>query len=285
MEVTVSKGFLVLAHNTDDIDYVKQAYALALSIKYSQKDIKNISIVTNNQVPDQFLWAFDKIIPIPWFKEGTRYQAENRWKLYHATPYDETVVLDTDMLLVEDIGEWWTYCSNYDLKFCSKILNHKLEYVVDKVHRKTFIVNNLTSPYYALHYFRKVPSALEFYKVLEFVCNNWEWCWTKFAPEEYQNWLSMDLAIAIAIEITGKFDSVIDTCSPLEFVHMKSAIQGWDVTPNSWQDGVVGLLTKKGDLIVGNIKQSKVFHYVEKDFITDKLLTRLEELANDNTIR
>ena len=276
----MSKGFLVLAQNTDDTDYIKQAYALALSIKFSQNEINSISLVTNDNVPDEYLWAFDKIIPIPWYKDGTRYQAENRWKLYHVTPYEETIVLDTDMLLLEDISSWWEYCENHDLKFCSKIKNHKLEYVVDTVHRKAFTANNLTSPYYALHYFKKSNSAYEFYKVLEFVINNWEWCWTKFAPSEYQNWLSMDLAVAVALEITGRYDAVEDSCSPLEFIHMKPMIQGWIVPTYRWQDGVPGLLTKTGNLIVGNIKQSKLFHYVEKDFISDKLVERLQELAH-----
>ena len=42
----MSKGFLVLAQNSD-VDYVRQAYALALSIKATQPTINNISIITN----------------------------------------------------------------------------------------------------------------------------------------------------------------------------------------------------------------------------------------------
>ena len=281
----MSKGFVVIAQNTLEVDYIQQAYALALSIKFSQQDVRNISIITNDPVPEKYQWAFDQIIPIPWYKEGTRYQAENRWKVYHATPYEETIVLDTDMLLLEDITEWWNYCGNHNLKFCSRIKNHKTDIInVDAVHRKTFIVNKLTSPYFALHYFKKSQQSYEFYKVLEFVVNNWEWCWTKFAPEEYQNWLSMDLAVAIAIEITGYYESVVDQCSPLEFVHMKSAIQDWDLAPVSWQDGVHSVLTKRGDLVVGNIKQTKLFHYVEKNFLTNNTIKRLEELADARSI-
>jgi hypothetical protein len=278
MEVAVSKGFLVFAQNTDTVNYLEQAYALALSIKFSQQQEKNISIVTNDPVPDQYKELFDKIIPIPWYKEGNRYHSENRWKLYHVTPYDETIVLDTDMLLLEDISEWWSYCSNHNLKFCSRVKNHKNEVVVDTSYRKAFVENKLTNPYYALHYFKKSDSAYEFYKVLEFVCNNWEWCYTAFAPNEYQNWLSMDLATAIAIEITGFYESVNDVCSPLEFIHMKPLLQSWDYTPANWQNTVHALLTKKGDLVVGNIKQVKLFHYVEKDFLTPKIIERLEGL-------
>jgi len=279
----VSKGFLLFAQNTDRVDYITQAYALALSIKSSQPTINSVSLVTNSDVPKKYREVFDQIIPIPWFEEteNSPLAAEHRWKLYHVTPYDETIVLDTDMLLLEDISEWWHYCRNYDVKFCNQIKNHKLETVVDTIHRKAFKANNLTNPYYALHYFKKNDAAKSFYKVLEFVCNNWEWCWTKFAPDYYQNWLSMDLATAIAVEISGEYNYVIDNCSPLEFIHMKIPLQDWPDSATRWQDTIPWILNSRGELIVSNIKQTKLFHYVEKDFVTKTILDQLEELHND----
>ena len=129
MEVLVSKGFVVLAQNNKSVDYIQQAYALALSIKSTQSDVTNISLVTNNRVPKKYKSVFDKIIPIPWNDDAvkTQWKIQNRWKLYHASPYYETIVLDADMLLLEDIGVWWAYCSNFDIRFCSKITNYKLE--------------------------------------------------------------------------------------------------------------------------------------------------------------
>ena len=278
MEVLVSKGFLVLAQNTDAVDYIQQAYALALSIKMSQIT-NNISLVTNDVVPEEYASVFDNIIPIPFGDSSTPsiYRAENRWKLYHVTPYDETIVLDTDMLLLEDISSWWKYCENYDIRFCNRIKNYKLETIVDTVHRKSFISNNLSSPYHALHYFKKNTFSLEFYKTLEFVCNNWEWCWGKFAPQNYQDWLSMDLAVAITIEILGVHEQVLDSRNPMEFIHMKSAIQGWNNSESNWQKSV--LYNFNGTLTVGNILQHKLFHYVEKDFISDGLIKKLKKKA------
>ena len=279
----MSKGFLIFAQNTESVDYVQQAYVLALSIKYSQKEISNVSLVTNSAVPDEYVSIFDQIIPIPWFKEleDSPLQAENRWKLYYATPYDETIVLDSDMLVLADIGLWWEYCGNFDIKFCSKIRNYKLEIITqDTYHRKTFISNNLPNPYFALHYFKKNRPAYEFYKVLEFVCNNWEACYDIYAPDYYQKWLSMDLASAIALEITGMHDQAIDKCDPLNFIHMKTPLQDWPTGVDSWQDMVPYILNSKGELIVGNIKQTKLFHYAEKNFVSKSLIARLEELAN-----
>jgi hypothetical protein len=279
----VSKGFLLFAQNTDSVDYITQAYALALSIKFSQHEIKNISLVTNDKVPKKYQKVFDQIIPIPWFNEESKtvLKGEHRWKLYHATPYDETIVLDSDMLLLEDIETWWNYCGYFDMRFCNRVKNYKLEVVEDTINRKAFIANNLSNPYFALHYFKKTDTALEFYKTLEFVCKNWEWFWGKFAPEEYQNWSSMDLATAITIEILLCHDQVFDVNSPLEFIHMKSSIQGWDGYSDKWTNSVFSILNTKGDMVIANIKQSKILHYVEKDFISDSILKGLKELAHD----
>ena len=276
----MSKGFLVFAQNTDAVDYVRQAYALALSIKFSQPNINAVSIVTNSTVPDEYRNVFDQVIPIPWFDAtvDSALKAEHRWKLYHASPYTETIVLDVDMLMLADIGVWWEYCSNYDIKFCNRIRNYKKDIVIqDTYHRKTFISNNLNNPYYALHYFKQSDYAHNFYKVLEFVINNWEYCRGTFAPLDPQEWVSMDLAVALASKIYGIED---DALSPLEFIHMKPAIQGWATTPISWKNFVNYVLNKKGEFVVGNIKQEKLFHYIDKNFVDDNLINRLEELLN-----
>lgn len=271
----MSKGFLILVQNTPEVDYIRQAYALALSIKVSQKKYNNVSLVTNDDVPDKYKHAFDNIIEIPWLDTAnTRYKAENRWKMYHVTPYEETIVLDADMLFLEDISKWWDQCNAYDVNYCSKIKNYKLEPVIDTVYRKNFIENNLTSPYSALHYFKKTDTAFEFYKCLEFVCNNWQECYTVFAPNLYENNLSMDMSVAVTIELSGI--NAVDKLSPLEFIHMRPALQGWTLPPTTWQQSVMSVMNSNCELTVGNIKQSKIFHYIEKDFLTDDMIRRLE---------
>jgi hypothetical protein len=274
----MSKGFLVFAQNTDSVDYVQQAYALALSIKNSQETIKNISLVTNSKVPKKYQKIFDQIIPIPWYKKiDSSLQAEHRWKLYHASPYYETIVLDADMLVLEDITDWWEYCSNYDIKFCSKVRNYKQELITtDPFYRKTFLANKLSNPYFALHYFKKSKQAETFYKVLEYVVNNWELCCGQFAPKEYQKWVSMDLASAIAIDILDMQD-IADPINPFEFVHMKPMLQGWTNPPSSWQDITVSYYINK-NLFVNNIQQSRIFHYVDKTFLTETLIKDLENV-------
>jgi len=276
----VSKGYIVLAQNTTDTDYVQQAYALALSIHATQSETA-ISIITNDNVPQEYQEVFDQIIPIPWATdtEPTRYVAEHRWKIYNVTPYDETIVLDTDMLFLQDINDWWWYCQDHDLLFCTTARDYKGDVIKNSIYRKTFIANDLPNPYFALHYFKKSERAEYFYKTLEFVVNNWAWCYGKLAAEHFQNWLSMDLAAAIALELCG-YNSSADVCSPLQFVHMKAGVQGWHPVPANWRQTIPYSFTKDGELTVGNIRQHHLFHYVEKDFIDLDVVQKLKRLAN-----
>lgn len=279
----MSKGFILFAQNTEATDYVKQAYALALSIKNTQQSVTSVSIITNDVVPENYKKVFDQVISIPWgdLSKNPLWKVENRWKVYHASPYDESIVLDTDMLFLEDISNWWEYCSNSNLKFCSTIKNYKGEIIYkDLYHRKAFVNNNLSNPYVALTYFKKSELAHDFYKVLEFVCKNWEVCYKKYAPINFQNWLSIDLATAIAIDIMGIEDVVIDANSPLEFVHMKPAIQGIIPMPINWQE-ILRFEYQYNKLIVANQKQRYLFHYVKKDFLTNDIVKLLEEGANE----
>jgi len=40
----VSKGFIVIAQNTKSVDYLQQAYALALNLKLTQSTVNNLTV-------------------------------------------------------------------------------------------------------------------------------------------------------------------------------------------------------------------------------------------------
>ena len=62
----MSKGYLVIAQNSN-YDYVRMAYALALSITNTQKSVRRISIAIdkNTIVPDKYNTVFDQVIQMP----------------------------------------------------------------------------------------------------------------------------------------------------------------------------------------------------------------------------
>ena len=64
----MSKGYITIAQNSGDIDYIRQAYALALSIKNTQSEVKDFAICVEDAklVPEEYKKVFDHIIEIPW---------------------------------------------------------------------------------------------------------------------------------------------------------------------------------------------------------------------------
>ena len=269
----MSKGFVFLAQNSKD-DYVLQACLLAMSLKATQQDC-NICLITNDDVPVKYKKLFDVIKEIPWTDsaEDKEWKVDNRWKLYHASPYDETIILDTDMLVLQDLENWWAFLKNYDLFFVSNVYTYRGELITSDYYRKTFTVNELPNLYAGFHYFKKCDFAKDFYSWLELVMNNWEFFYGKYAKELYQKSLSVDLSAAIVAKILDCDKQITNnkTLFP-SFTHMKPYIQGWENVGSKWQDRVGSYLTDDLKLKIGNHIQQGIFHYTEKDFVThDKI--------------
>jgi len=272
----MTQGYVVLAQN-NTTDYIRQAYALALSIKASQPNINNISLVTNDLVPEHYLSVFDKIIPIPYGDSAStsEWKVENRWKLYHASPYDETIILDVDMMLLNNIEQVWTWVGDRNLFFTSHVTDYKHRTITDNTYRKMFVENNLPNLYCGMFYFKKSDQALEFFKLVEFITNNWQRIYYEIAPKHSQKFFSMDVTVAIAAKILGIDDTIIHTNSPFTFTHMKPALQGWDPIPESCLSQLLINFTDTRELYLNNFKQCGVFHYVEDEFLTDDIIEKL----------
>jgi hypothetical protein len=278
----MTKGYVVLAQNTDTIDYVRQAYALALSLKLSQQTVSNISIITDDIVPEEYKSVFENIIPIPWGDAAvnSRFKVENRWKIYHASPYIQTVVLDTDMLVLDDLSSFWNTFEHYDVYYTGKVLDYRNKLVTSDYYRKAFTTNQLPNLYSGLHYFKKSDFAKEFYSWVEVITNNWEMFYGHFVSEHYPERASMDITAALAAKVMDVAEKVTNTKhDPVTFVHMKSRIQGWAEPTDSWMQSVAVYFDDDCELKIANYRQQGVFHYTEKDFLTDKIVSKLETLC------
>lgn len=257
----MSKGYLMIAMGND---YVLQACLCAISIKKTQS-INNVSIVTSDVVPERYKYLFDEIIEVPWHDKNARsfYVTEHRWKNFHVTPYDETVVLDTDMLFLNDVSHWWTYFSRKSIGFVTNVLNYRGRLVENNYYRKTFTANDLPNIYNAFHYFKKDDVALEYYKVLENICNNskefYKLCVPKLTPSK----TSMDVNHAIAVTLTQIEDYKLDNAT---FTHMKSHVQDWQESSNNWTNDIPFYIYDDLKVSIGNYQQHGILHYTEHDF-------------------
>ena len=271
----MSKGHVFLAQNSD-VDYVTQAYALALSIKHNNAINNQTCLITNNTVPHEYRHAFDHVVEIPWKDDAkdSKWKIENRWKIINASPFKETLVYDTDMLLLSSNDHWWNLLKNTDVSLTASVVDYKGRVINNDFYRKTFTANSLPNVYVGVHYFKKNKRSFEFYKWLEIITKNYEEFYNKFLPNHKQRFCSMDVNAALAVKFMQAEGEFLN--SPITFTHMKPAIQGWATAPSSWKNVVGSYFNKDKTLIVGNFLQLGVFHYTEDMFLTKDIIEILE---------
>lgn len=270
-----SKGFVIFAEGEQ---YLEQAYLCALSL-YATENSFPVSVVTNQSTNHKHGQVFDKIIEIPWYTQAkSSLKSENRWKIYHATPYDETIVLDSDILVLQNLDYLWKSFSNYKIYYPTRVFTYRYEPVTSDYYRKVFSTNNLPNLYNCLHYFRKSDFAKEFFAWVELITNNWELFYGHYCSEYYPKEPSMDVTTAIAAKILDCDNSISNSFSDIvQIVHMKSQIQNWKTPSSRWQDRVGVYLNEDTQLKIGNFQQNTVFHYTENDFLTEDKIRKYEQ--------
>jgi hypothetical protein len=232
----------------------------------------------DDQVPQQYKEVFDEIVPIPWgdMAENSLWKIENRWKMYHKTPYRETIVLDSDCLVMRDISHWWNILEGRTVSYGNNPITYT-GHAIQDTYRKTFIANDLPDVYNTIFYFKKSPEAKAFFTMVEIIVNNWKEFYLRYAPKEFQKFPSMDLTCAIAAKLTGMSDQVTDK-NFIPFIHMKPKCQGWQNPPLDWTNVIGSYINNQGELKLGNHRITDVLHYVESEFLTPKIINTLENL-------
>lgn len=268
----------MLAQNSGE-NYVRQASACAMSIRASNPNSK-ICLITNDEVDPKHVQLFDDIIEIPWGDKArlTSWKVGNRWKIYHASPYENSIVLDTDMLVLDDISKWGEFLTSRELYFVNRVQTYRGEEFTSNYYRKSFRVHELPNLYSGFHYFKKCDFAKEFYTWLEIVMNNWELFQGQYAGgKHFQKECSVDVSAAIVAKILSCEEQITSKMNHPTFVHMKLHGQNWNSTlPNRWQDRVGVYLNSDLQLKIGNFQQHGIFHYTEKDFLTDDVMHTYE---------
>lgn len=279
----MSKGYLILAQNTHKNDYTKLAYGLALSIKNSQSTVGDVCLVTDEAtLPSKYYDVFDHVLPVPWGDHAARskWKIENKWKYYHVTPFDETVILDADMVFPEDVSHWWSVLSEKDIWITDKPRTFKGDIITSTKYRDAFVSNNLPNVYTAFMYFKKTNLTAELFKLVEIIFNNWERFYYNFLDETRPRKLSGDVAYALAIKILGIENECFGRLDSLpSFVHMKGHLQGIDeklITEN-WAENIPTYFGNDGRFKIGNYQQTLPFHYHIKEWLTDDMIRIMEK--------
>jgi len=269
----MSKGFLTIAQN-GQYDYVRMAYALAMSLKVSQSKHTKLSVIVNEneEIPEKYVKMFDKVIFIE--KPSEKWKIQNKWQYFWLTPYDETIVLDSDMLFFNDINVWWECLKDKDIEFATTTKNYRGETITSDYYRKVFTANKLPNVHTALLYFKKTNEIEQYFKLVKMIFENWDEYFKRFLKEA-PRYLSGDVAYAVAAKTL--FDRKWET--PLTFTHMRGRLQDDDIV-SDWNKELSLFFTNnhgKIQLKVNNFNQIYPFHYIKKDFVEEEVIELYEE--------
>jgi hypothetical protein len=273
-------GYLIIVSTSKDHDYLQMAYALALSIKNTQKPgYDKIALITDNVDAVGALksaWVFDHII-----EHKTKLGWDSRSWMDQLSPFDNTVCLDADMLFTRDYSHWIDYfIENTDLYIANKSYTYRNELVTDDFYRRTFTKNQLPDLYSFYTFFKKDSElSKEFFTLGRYIVEYPSEFTSYFLESHRPKVVGTDEAFALSSKILDITDQI---AYPLEFprvVHMKPMIQNWPWPADAWSDHVGFYLNRKGQLKIGNYQQHDIVHYVEKDKINEEMINILEEIA------
>lgn len=285
----MNRGYICLVQNNSTTDYLRLAYALALSIRNTQSEVKHLSIVTDEKdIPSKYKEVFDNIIEIK-NDRATKsdWKLHNIVDLYEYTPYNETVMLDSDMLFLDDVSHWWNKLQERDLWFTTNIRTYMNETSpTNTIYREEFLKNNLPSVYNAFFYFKKSEEAENLFNETKLICENWDYFVSRYLYKRKPKHFSTDVAFGLAVKILGLKEkaTLTELCFPY-FTHMKTANQRWDLSTFEFNEDWTKYPPMSFDrfnntlgIKIGNVRQFGILHYHVKTFLTDEMLEILEGL-------
>ena len=262
-----TQGIVCIARNNNEIDYTKQAYFLAKQVK----DRLNLptTVITDSEqhlsrtFPD-YKTVFDKILSFVWLKDNLtdhkvlsnteshtlrtyrdganvhkklQFKNGNRSIIYDYTPYDETLVLDTDMLILDK-----NYLFCFDQPHDFLIYNDSYDLAGHRDTDEFQYINDIGIKFYwaTAVFFRKSTKNKIFFDLVQHIQDNWNHYRSVFqlGPGIYRN----DHAFSIAIHIMDGYQhGGFAQKMPGKLFYTTDKDICWDIT----DDSVTFLLEKQ----------------------------------------
>ena len=154
----MTQGVLIFAHNNDssERDYLFSAWVCAKTIKNQSPNV-SVSLFTRSKdyVELQHIDIYDHILEFPFGDAGheDNNTLTNLYQIYYATPYEQTLVLDADTLVLGKLDGMFSAARRHDLLFPHTIKNFKgIQY---SVQNKLIEKNNLPKFETSVWYFNK----------------------------------------------------------------------------------------------------------------------------------
>lgn len=232
----MNKGVLLFASNNTKIDYIKQAEFCASRIK-KYMDIP-VAIATDDlQYAESLDFKFDHYLKIDkpnysqnkFFYNGKyssvtlQWSNQNRSSAYDITPYDETIVMDTDYIISNNVL-LNTFRVDADIMMYKNIT----DVGSDRDNREFDYVSETSVPMWwaTVFYFKKTPQTKMFFELVSHIKEQWNYyrLYYQISNRNFRNDFAFSIAAhilsglttqSVVKELPGKFWFTSDRDIPL----------------------------------------------------------------------
>ncbi len=275
----MDKGYFIFAQGKE---YIRMAYALALSIKNTQ-EINSVCVAVDQKdtVPEEYSKVFDHVVRIK--NVGLKYPMANEWQIWDLTPFKETIHVEADMLFTTNVDHWWEQLQKHELFFTSKVKDYRGNIAKSNFYRRHFDKMHLPKLYNGLYYFRYTETAHKFFKKAKEVSARYKpYADYFFAGHWYPETPTTDEIFAITAYMLDLDKNVYDKSYSIPyFTHMKVRLQDWKQIEapdeTNWMR-YLNITHNKLGLNIGGFVQHGPFHYQNKSFLTDKMIDTMKEI-------
>jgi hypothetical protein len=194
----MSKGALLFAFNSESFNYYNMAEFAAKRINH-YLDLPVTIVTDENSIPNKIIYNFDKIILVEPDKSNIRENKiwinKGRYQAFDLTPYDETIVLDTDYVvnsnsLLKTFDTYIDFCCHDTTSF----------FMYPKAPQEILSSYSFKTLWATVMTFKKTKRTKHIFECLEMVQKNYSHYANihSFITNVYRNDYALTLALRIA---------------------------------------------------------------------------------------
>jgi len=195
----MTRGVLLFAFNTEKVNYYEMA---VITAKRANKFLNlPVTLVTDSDsLPVKQLYTFDNIVLVPAQKDNINHNGiwynKGRYRAYNISPYDETLLLDTDYLINSNM--LLRLFDMYEDFMCHNTTRYILS---DNTDQEIISARSFDTLWATVILFKKTQKVKQIFECLEMVQNNYEHYGTlyNFSTSSYRN----DYGLTIALRIVN----------------------------------------------------------------------------------
>ena len=227
----MSKGIIIFAQNNEYVDYASQACACAGYARKNLSLVDEICLVTNTETleskKDLINEYFDNIIVTDAFQpenvrlfkdtiDNTEYASfknMSRSEVYALSPYDETLVIDSDYFIMNNVLDQ-VWGSDNDV-----MINCKYRDVSERHKEHIEYLDNFSIPMYwaTVFYFKKSDYAENLFTIISHIKHNYKYYYYLYncSGNLYRN----DFAFSMALHILNGSVAFDVPSLPIEYLN------------------------------------------------------------------